>query len=294
VAASSSFARLARACALLACASVAVACSSAATSSGAGGAGTTDSGSGGGVATGGAGGATTTSTTTSSTTTSSGTGGSGGSAPLVCKQKYTSVKGGACDMLNQTCPAGQTCRPFSLGGGGVTTKCLSNSGLKSRGAPCTGDAECEAHLFCTGSPSAPGQCAPVCCPDTDDPCAGGKCNLSVSLGGNDFVYLCTYLAQCTLFTKDACAKGTACHLQDTTDGYAACVAPSGTNAPEGGACQYINDCGDMQLCAGGTCRYNCLLGKAGEGVAPGLGGCPAGETCQAQKTGIDGVGVCQP
>ncbi len=259
---------------------------------GAGGASTADPGAGGAggtTASGGAGGA---STTTSSTTP--GAGGAGGSPHLDCKQKYTSIQGGACDLLNQDCDLGQTCRPWSLAGGAYTTKCLTNSGLKSRGAVCTGDAECEAHLFCTGNTNSPGQCAPACCPDADEPCGGGKCNLTVSLGAADFVYLCTYLTACTLLTKDACPKGEDCHLQDSKEGYAACVAPSGSNVPEGGKCAFINDCGDMQLCAQGLCRYNCYVGAAGEGVAPGLGGCPAGQVCGESKTGIAGVGVCHP
>ena len=291
---SSSASRAARARVLFSAAWLAaLGCQASTTSSGAGGGSTTsDTGEGGAA---GAGGATTTTTSTTTTTTTTTTStGTGGAAPITCAQKYTSIVGGPCDLLQQDCGPGETCRPWSTANGGWTTKCLVNSGLKSRGATCHGDAECEAHLFCTGTQKVAGQCAPVCCPANDEPCGGGKCNLSVSLGGNDFLYQCTYLTACTLLTKDACAAGEDCHLQDAKQGYAACVAPSGANVPEGGACQYINDCGDMQLCAQGLCRYNCYLGAAGQGVAAGLGGCPVGETCVESQTGIDGVGVCNP
>lgn len=246
-------------------------------------------GAGGASPAGGAGGASTSSTSSSSTSS----GGAGGSVPLVCTPKYSSVKSGPCDLLQQDCGPGQTCRPWAVGNS-YTTKCLANSGLKSRGAPCSSDQECEAQLFCTGNVNSPGQCAPICCPDTDEPCGGGKCNLSVQLGPTDFIMLCTYLTQCTLLTANACAKGTECHLQDSKQGYAACVAPSGTHVAEGQACQYINDCGDMQLCDVGKCRYNCFLGGAGQGLSPGLGGCLAGQTCVDKGTGIEGIGVCQP
>jgi hypothetical protein len=259
---------------------------------GAGGASTTSTVTGTGGA-GGAGGASTTTPTTTTPTTTTTTTGAGGQAPLTCAEKYTSLKGGPCDLLAQNCGPGETCRPWSTANGGFTTKCLTNSGLKSRGATCHGDAECEAHLFCTGNQNIAGQCSPVCCPADDQPCGGGRCNLNVSLGPKDFVFQCTYLTACTLLTKDACPDGEDCHLQDK-EGYAACIAPSGTHAPEGGACQYINDCGDMQLCAQGVCRYNCMLGAAGQGVAPGLGGCPTGQTCAEAQTGLAGVGVCAP
>jgi hypothetical protein len=252
---------------------------------------TTPTGGSGGTGYGGAGGAGgAPATTTSSTSSSTSQGGAGGSGPIACNQKYTSLAAGPCDLLQQDCQPGYTCRPWPVGNG-FTTMCLANSGLKSRGAPCNGDVECEAHLFCTG---APGQCSPICCPANDELCGGGRCNLTFALSQTDWVSLCTYLTQCTLLTKNACPAGTECHLQDAQQGSAACVAPSGTSVPEGGACKYINDCHDMQLCDAGTCRYNCLVGAAGQGQPPGLGGCPAGQTCKDVKTGIDGIGICEP
>src|SRR5207249_4243190 len=48
--------------------------------------------------------------TSLSTTATSSTTGGGGTAPILCMAPYTNVPdGGACDLLQQDCPSGQTC-----------------------------------------------------------------------------------------------------------------------------------------------------------------------------------------
>ena len=248
----------------------------------------------------------TTSTTTGGTTTTSSTStspssGTGGSAPIVCDGSYTNVPKGECDLLNQDCGPGMTCWPAQVSGA-WTTKCQAAPGLKGAGSLCTANSECEAGLFCIG-PQDMRQCIPACCRTTDEPCGGGQCNLEVSFDNSTFLYMCTYAQQCTLLTMDACPAGTECHVEDPQQGLASCSPPSDQQVDEGGPCEFINDCKDMQNCTtetpgdggapAGVCRYYCYVSAGGTGV-PGLGGCPAGQSCLAVDLGIPDIGLCRP
>lgn len=243
-------------------------------------------------AAGGSGGGATTTTTSTDTGTGGATtttaAGGGGAAPVTCDGKpYSTVPKGDCDLLAQDCPPGEGCVPTGLGTE-WTTSCKTSSGLKGPTKPCNSANECQAGLFCVF-----GQCAPVCCPDSNEPCGGGTCNVE-SAFGDYTVFVCSYLITCELLTQDACAPGSECHIMDAMQGLATCVPPSGANKQEGEACQYLNDCGDMQLCYEGICRYNCYIDAMGQGV-PGLGGCPVNENCLFPVSfGIDNVGVCLP
>lgn len=224
-----------------------------------------------------------------------GTGATGGEPPIVCtKSNYSNIPlegapAGECDLLQQDCPAGETCRPTPGGGGLFTTQCQNAPGLKALGASCINNNECQAGLFC-----AINRCSPVCCNNSvgDVPCEGGACNLSLSYSDDpaQYVWLCTYAAQCIPLTANACPEGEECHLEMM--GVTSCFPPSGANAQEGEACQYLNDCGDMQHCQVNVCRYLCSLQPNAE--PPGLGGCPVGQTCTMFGSGITDLGVCQP
>ena len=230
----------------------------------------------------------------SSTVSSSG---SGGDKPtIVCGKSYSNIKAGPCDLLQQGCPAGESCTPIAVGNG-YSTKCTPADGLKGIKKSCAVDSECQAGLFCIF-----GFCTPVCCPDNNEPCGSGICDVSVLQANNSsFFMACSFLQQCTLLTKDACPKGSECHLQDTKTGLAACI-PHSANTPvdEGGQCTYLNDCKDMQTCFAsnqdpqGVCRWYCHLSEKNNSP-PGLGGCPKGETCQAfPDFGVADLGVCLP
>ena len=106
-----------------------------------------------------------------------------------------------------------------------------------------------------------------------------------------FVMMCSYLPECGLLTMNACAEGTECHFQDP--GLATCSPPSGNQVEEGGTCNFINDCKDMQFCGpGNICRYHCSTDGSAE--PPGLGGCPVGQECTDYDFGFPGIGLCQP
>ena len=246
-----------------------------------------------GSGSGGAGGAADTAsaaeTTTSSTTTTSATGG----AMIACSDAYSNIPAGPCDLLQQDCEPGKSCRPQQAVGG-YTTKCYSDVGLKGPAEACTADNECQAGLFCIAD-----QCRAICCPENDEPCNGGACNLNVSWAGSDsFTFMCSYSLACVLFTEDACPEGYECHLEDTQQGLVGCIQPSGQQVEEGGDCNFLNDCKDMQFCFGqngeqNVCRYNCDLTTPE--AAPGLGGCPAGQKCLENiNFGIPSVSVCVP
>ncbi len=240
-------------------------------------------------------------------------GGTGGSVvdagPILCLATSTNIaKTGPCNLIDQDCPPGKTCQPAE-DGTQVTTSCITATGLKAAGETCyTGD-ECDAKLMCIGlSASHSGQCVAFCCNDSSNaPCNGGLCNEKVTFGGGNFAYMCSYGQRCQLLTADACPAGFDCHVEPAAgQGVAVCLAPSPTEVGALGTCHYINDCPSMIDCYGlsssasGTCLYYCALSGSTMNAAPGLGGCPNGETCQSTyqgqsvNTGVSGIGLCIP
>ncbi|HTJ83445.1 MAG TPA: hypothetical protein VL400_17115, partial [Polyangiaceae bacterium] len=204
-------------------------------------------GSGGGSTTTNAGGAgSTTTTTTTSTTTTTNTTTSTGSGPLMCPSEVTNITGD-CDLFTQDCPqTNQTCTFVDDGTGNTKTSCVLANGLKGVGQTCASDGECQAHLFCIGDP---GTCTPACCPDTDEPCNGGQCNLTVNVQagpsqGELHFMACTYGMACALFDPSVCPGSEDCHLSGPA--FAVCSQPSPTPVGEGEACMYVNDCGESQ------------------------------------------------
>ncbi len=234
-----------------------------------------------------------------------GTGGAVDAGPIVCTAAYTNVpKGAGCDLLQQDCGAGQTCVPDKTG---TATTCIPATGLKSAGEDCFEDTECDVKLVCIGQTGdQPGQCVPFCCPAKPyEPCGGGICNEKVDFGGQAWAYMCSYATPCTLLAAPSCMTGYGCYVESTEGtSVAVCLERSANMIPELGVCSYINDCASMQDCYGlgssttGVCLYYCTIGAAG--VAPGLGGCPTGQTCQSTyqnnpvNTGFPGVGLCIP
>jgi len=210
-----------------------------------------------------------------------------GVAPILCNSSYSTViPSDECDLLQQDCAPGRHCTWKSAGGGKFTTTCEERGGLKNLGAECAIDAECEAGLFCIF-----GVCTPVCCPQTDEPCAGGNCNLNLSLDTNDVIRVCTYSKQCTPLTAEACPEDTGCHFEEPQ--VATCIPGSGEDVPEGGTCVALNDCANMQQCSPeeDVCRFICLLEQNSQ--PPGFGGCLQGQTCRTSDAiGLDGLGIC--
>jgi hypothetical protein len=147
------------------------------------------------------------------------------------------------------------------------------------------------------------KCSPVCCPDTDEPCAGGRCNVSVSYSGGAIVRHCSYATKCTLFAGD-CPEGKYCHISDQDQGLAECDSPSSNFTDmEGVECEYRNDCGESQLCNKngddmgtgdkGICRHLC--NTKDDQQPPGKGGCEAMRTCtEANGGAFMDIGICLP
>lgn len=242
--------------------------------------------------------------------TSTSTSGAGGAIPeagtIECGATYTSItQKGPCDLLNQTCPVGQSCVP-TKDSTGWTTACASSPGLKSADETCYANDECAAKLACVGiTATQPGTCVAFCCPDGKNlPCNGGICNQTVDFGGAT-ASMCSYGKPCDLLTANACPAGDDCHIDPAagTD-VALCLEPSPNPAAELAACTFINDCGDMQQCymslSTPTCLYYCALTGAKTSQPAGLGGCPNGETCQSSyqgaaiNLGVPNIGLCIP
>ena len=245
-------------------------------------------------------------TTTHQTTTQGGSGGTtttsssggGGGAPLTCAGTYTNITDGTCDLLAQNCPDGRSCDVSTMGG--VKTYCRASAGgLKDIGSPCQSPAECKDHLICIDS-----KCSAYCCPTTDEPCAGGTCDIHVNFGSGKYAMACSYSQACELFLGQ-CPEGEDCHIANGAQGLVVCDAPSGTSVPEGGACEYRNDCGDSMQCNHtppdtgdggnlGACRFNCKV-DTWQSLTPGLGGCPGNQTCNDLTYGqLPNIGVCVP
>lgn len=218
------------------------------------------------------------------------TGGTGaGPTTVTCDMgEYTNLTQGECDLLQQDCPAGNTCAPVDGDAGAMTTECIPANGLKPIGELCAGQNECQAGLFCVFD-----RCSPVCCNgENDQPCDGGACNLHLSLtqDTDEFMWVCTYLEPCEPLVADTCPDDQQCQIEQ--EGVMSCLPPSGANKMEGEDCNFNNDCGSQQACIQDICRWLCWTDNMGE--APGLGGCPMNQTCQAANTGFQNLGFCIP
>jgi hypothetical protein len=260
----------------------AVACGDSSGAGGTGGTGTVTNGSTASV--------TSTNTTVAQSTTAAPASGqtSASSGPLTCDMPYSNVPEGECSLLAQNCGAGKTC-VVNLDAQAMTatTVCTTTNGFKPRGAACGTNSECQAGLICID------KCTPICCPSNDEPCEGGECNINVTFNNSTFTAMvCAYNDACQLFTEMACPMGEVCH---PADGLASCSTPSPNPVEEGEVCEFLNDCGDMQACIGQgaeyRCRYACMMGSM---AAPGLGGCPAMQTCQPVDFGLPDIGACSP
>ncbi len=232
----------------------------------------------------------------STSTSSSGTGGSGGIPLLTCTEAYTSITDGACDLLNplSSCDTGFWCDVQ-----GSTSACVTvqGKGVKGPGQPCAGDTECAAGLSCQMN-----KCSPVCCPADNQPCSenSGECNIEVTISGDQWVQMCSYLPACTLL-QDTCENdGDVCIIQDGDQCLSVCVGQSGSAVPEGGECNYLNDCSESQHCNSeggvGICRQLCNVNSWQTDEVP-LGGCPPNRDCTTKNTGCSEwshIGMCMP
>lgn len=229
-------------------------------------------------------------------------GGAAGDAGTCAPGTATNVTG-ACDLVAQNCPAGQTCRVEQTDAGTYQSACLSlGNGTKKLGEACTTHGDCQAKLSC-----ALAKCTRPCCPALEaEQCgAAGSCDMKISYGSSSFVQVCTFSAPCTPWAKD-CPPGpeSDCHVGAGNE--LKCSIPN--YAPDAGStlgmpCQYLNDCQDSQQCdfssGSGVCRWLCKASTTGApdagsvGGTPGNGGCPSGETCKAYTT-PSWLGVCRP
>lgn len=235
-----------------------------------GGSSQSTAGSGGDTGTGGAGGNASGGTTSSS---------SSSGAPVECTD-HTSLNESACSLVKQDCSnPGEACIPS-----GTATTCAFQTGIKGVGGSCSENKECAAGLLCVFF-----TCAPICCPSKPEAfCGSAKCNVNINFGQND-VWACNLSKACTLFGTD-CPENQQCRLGDPTQELSLCAPTSGALSPEGGPCQFLNDCGANQICSNNVCRYTCSLADW-QSKAPGQGGCPNPQTCKGVSANY---GTCNP
>jgi hypothetical protein len=238
-----------------------------------------------------------------SSSSSSGTGGAGGGAggggiggagggsssstgsggPPVCTD-FGNVEQTICKLIDQDCGNGDACRP---NGSGTGTACVPGSGVKGRGADCTQTNECAAGMFCIFN-----RCSPICCKSEPQYfCGSAPCSVRIAYGAKE-IWTCNLSDTCQLF-QSTCPEKYECHF-DPNQQVATCATNSGAHLTDGQACEFVNDCGDDQICAGpqgsGVCRFSCL-NTGWEMLAAGEGGCPMGQVCKSQSPTI---GVCAP
>jgi hypothetical protein len=198
-------------------------------------------------------------------------------APVECKD-HTTLDETNCSLIKQNCKSpGEMCVP-----NGSVTSCVYQTGIKGIGGSCSDDKECSAGLACVFY-----ACTPYCCPSAAQAfCGSAKCNVNINVGGGT-VWACNLSKACTLFGND-CPENQQCRLGDPDQELSLCAPSSDTPAPEGGACEFLNDCGANQICSGKVCRYSCSLADW-QSKMPGNGGCPAMQTCTGVSTNF---GVC--
>ncbi len=222
--------------------------------------------------------------------------------------------GDACDLVLQNCPsADDSCVYSSSTKANVCAKVTTGPGLK--GEPCTKNEDCDKGLSCYDD----GKCSPACCTGNNSVCgAGGTCSLAITDSTDKVIYhACSYNAVCNPFKYD-CPTGQLCLFSEAPSTFK-CSTPSSAGAVSkapGGACTYVNDCGESQTCtqltsggdagSGRKCYLFCWLSKP-IGFMPGTmpdGRFAANGDCMVNGTnygtcsmitGIGGgLGMCIP
>jgi hypothetical protein len=234
----------------------------------------------------------------SSSSSSGGVGGmpsgsTGGSMPMVLEcpgAGTTTVPLGDCDLLQQDCPVGAGCEPVPIGGGEWQSQCVFENGLKEAGDFCSTGSQCKPGLECVFD-----KCVPPCCPDNDEPCQGGLCNVINDQNYGPYeVYFCSFLTSCELFDPTSCDNGVEGNCYPTPNGYSFCAPPGPDVGGEGEPCENLNGCEANMFCAGAlnsVCRWACYLDMSS--TVAGEGGCPMGQTCGDVNFGIPNIGLCQ-
>jgi hypothetical protein len=148
-----------------------------------------------------------------------------------------------------------------------------------------------------------GRCSPACCKGADQACGksdpegiSGACDLTlIDPDSKQPLYdVCTYRQRCKPFKIEPCGPGETCLVEDAV-GTSACVTSAGKGNRQ--PCGAANDCADGFVCLtsgdAGVCHSTCLFpGSAHpfdasvEKGGPGMGGCPAGESCEIHVTGL--------
>lgn len=205
--------------------------------------------------------------------------------PVQCDDHTPNLDETNCSLIKQDCknPA-EMCVPA-----GSATTCVYETGIKGFGAPCSGNdsKECSAGLTCVFF-----TCSPYCCPSEAQAfCGSAQCNVNINVGGGN-VWACNLSKACMLFGND-CPQNQQCRLGDPDQELSLCAPSSDAPSPEGGMCQFLNDCGANQVCSGSVCRYSCLLADW-QNKAPGEGGCPATQSCKPASPNSMTYGNCGP
>lgn len=200
-------------------------------------------------------------------------------APVECTD-HTTLNETNCSLIKQDCKTpGEMCVPD-----GSATTCVYQTGIKGVGGSCSDNKECSAGLACVFF-----TCAPYCCPSAAQAfCGSAKCNVNINVGGGN-VFACNLSKACALFGND-CPVNQQCRLGDPAQELSLCAPSSDSPSPEGGPCQFLNDCGANQICSANVCRYSCSLADW-QSKEPGMGGCPKipMQTCNPVSTNY---GVC--
>jgi hypothetical protein len=213
--------------------------------------------------------------------------------PGPCAVPQNNVPDGECDVYAQDCASPEVCMVV-FEQGDYRRQCVGPRAGNGPGATCQGNSECARPLVCIT-----GRCGEPCCTETQAPCAPNGLCIGVYLYGPYAGVYCSHVEECALFVSGECDQvvpPSSCHLLSVSNG-TYCIEDAAQSVAEGELCDFINECGDNQICwppnqLGSRCRYACYLDAPGS--EPNAGGCPSGQMCADFGIGVANVGVCTP
>ena len=200
-----------------------------------------------------------------------------------------------CDIFAQTgCPASDGCYLITGGFG-----CIP-AGSKKPGEACTGGNECAKGSLCINS-----TCAEICSvreadADKDYFCTT-KCkdNGTITPGkwGIGYCKDADPAEPCDFWAQD-CEAGKNCYL---VSGGGTCMQTGGST-PEGGECNFVQDCAPGLACGNKVCLKPCSIADFPEGLCKPLtepaksceetSDCGDGETCTSEQWPAGGLTFC--
>lgn len=211
------------------------------------------------------------------------------------------VQGPACDLVLQDCAAGSECIVVDSASGPTTGCVPKGTGNLPAGAKCCPDQEnpCAGGLLCVGACSGgeqTGRCTPRCCPGDDGICGSssegypGACELSIVDQGQPLYHVCAYKPACKPFKIQPCAAGQTCLLHTDNANYRCSGISNPPANPAGQPCSLGDECEDGLACLGPQGAALCRYLCYRDGGTPPFD--PSAIRNEPGRGGCPGGGAC--